>query len=146
MIEQEFLGKMVRRMAGLDDFPKFQPEAEGELVLICAKFARSEAHLRGVIDEVMEVFTKCPKPSELRALLDRDRQEKVVPNCIHCHGSGWRIVERDGKSGAARCHCGSVPRAPGEAVETPDRRAPGHSSDLTGFSGFDFSEYFNKKQ
>ncbi|MBZ5605947.1 MAG: ATP-binding protein [Acidobacteriia bacterium] len=35
------------------------------------------------------------------------------PNCPHCHGEGWRIVERDGMSGAARCECASVGRSDG---------------------------------
>src|SRR3979411_1357748 len=25
--------------------------------------------------------------------------------CPHCGGSGWKIVEREGVSGAERCHC-----------------------------------------
>jgi DNA replication protein DnaC len=36
------------------------------------------------------------------------------PNCVHCGGTGWRIVERDGLSGAARCDCVSANR--GEAL------------------------------
>ncbi len=32
------------------------------------------------------------------------------PNCVHCGGTGWRIVERDGLSGAARCECFSSNR------------------------------------
>jgi hypothetical protein len=27
------------------------------------------------------------------------------PSCAHCSGTGWRIVERGGKSGAIRCDC-----------------------------------------
>jgi DNA replication protein DnaC len=32
------------------------------------------------------------------------------PKCVHCGGTGWRIVERDGLSGAARCECFSSGR------------------------------------
>ena len=31
--------------------------------------------------------------------------------CPHCGGSGWKIVERDGASGAERCDCRSIDRA-----------------------------------
>lgn len=131
MIAQNFLERQIRRMAGLDDFPKFAPEAEGELVLIAAKYARSEAHLHGVINEIMAVWTKCPKPAELRAQLDLGRGEFVNADCLLCRGSGWRIVEKDGQSGAARCQCGSVPAAPGAGIRYSDARRAGHTSGLT---------------
>lgn len=123
MIKLPFREKQIRRMAGLDNFPKFEPEAEGELTIVAGKFGRSEAHLRGVIDEVMATWTKCPKPSELRNLLDRDRAELVDVNCKLCRGSGWRIVERGDVSGAERCRCGSIPRPPGESVPDTARRS-----------------------
>src|SRR6266540_4020892 len=31
--------------------------------------------------------------------------------CPHCGGSGWKIVERDGVSGAERCNCPEGDRA-----------------------------------
>jgi DNA replication protein DnaC len=31
--------------------------------------------------------------------------------CPHCGGSGWKILERDGASGAERCNCGESERA-----------------------------------
>ncbi len=37
------------------------------------------------------------------------------PNCPHCGGTGWKIVERAGMSGAARCDCVSVGRNEGLA-------------------------------
>jgi len=130
VISLDFREQQICRMGGLDDFPKFQPEAEGELVIVAGRFGRSEAHLRGVIDEIMAVWTKCPKPAELRALLDRDREEKVDVNCPLCQGSGWKIIEVEGNSGAARCHCGSIPRPPGGSLPYADKRHFGHSSDL----------------
>jgi DNA replication protein DnaC len=33
------------------------------------------------------------------------------PVCPHCGGSGWKIVERDGSSGAERCVCRDAERA-----------------------------------
>lgn len=30
------------------------------------------------------------------------------PNCPHCNGTGWRIVERNGMSGAAKCDCAAA--------------------------------------
>jgi|SRR5579883_242988 DNA replication protein DnaC len=35
------------------------------------------------------------------------------PNCPHCGGTGWKIVERDGMSGAARCGCVTAGRSDG---------------------------------
>ncbi len=32
------------------------------------------------------------------------------PNCAHCGGTGWKIVERAGMSGATRCDCVSLGR------------------------------------
>ncbi|MEQ1949601.1 MAG: ATP-binding protein [Bryobacteraceae bacterium] len=32
------------------------------------------------------------------------------PNCPHCSGTGWKIVERGGLSGAVRCECGVTER------------------------------------
>jgi hypothetical protein len=115
-MEQDFLERQIRRMAQLDNFPKFDPEAEGELVIIAGKHGRSEAHLRGVIEEIMSVWTTCPKPSELRSLLLLGSDEPVNLKCKDCGGSGWKIIERNGISGAARCQCGSVPRHTGESV------------------------------
>ncbi|HWZ31948.1 MAG TPA: ATP-binding protein [Bryobacteraceae bacterium] len=43
------------------------------------------------------------------------------PNCPHCAGTGWKIVERSGMSGAARCDCASFGRNDGlvEAARIP---------------------------
>lgn len=38
------------------------------------------------------------------------------PKCAHCGGTGWKIVERDGLSGAARCDCFSSDRGEGLAA------------------------------
>jgi DNA replication protein DnaC len=35
------------------------------------------------------------------------------PNCPNCAGTGWKILERDGMSGAARCECVSLGRSDG---------------------------------
>src|ERR1700730_15706561 len=32
------------------------------------------------------------------------------PECPNCSGSGFKIVEKNGASGALRCDCGTVPR------------------------------------
>ncbi len=103
MIAEEFRWKQIRRMAGLDKYPKNEPEAEAELVIVAGKFGRSEAHLRGVIDEIIGVWTKCVKPAELRSMLERDRGEFVDPHCIFCAGSGWKIIEKDGAKRYGYC-------------------------------------------
>ncbi len=33
------------------------------------------------------------------------------PNCPHCNGTGFRIIERGGLTAAAKCDCGAVDRA-----------------------------------
>jgi DNA replication protein DnaC len=35
------------------------------------------------------------------------------PKCPYCGGTGWKIVERDGMTGAARCDCATVQRPEG---------------------------------
>lgn len=35
------------------------------------------------------------------------------PKCPHCGGTGWKIIERDGMSGAARCDCAAIHRPEG---------------------------------
>lgn len=115
MIDQIFAFKQIRRMGGLDGYPRYEPEALAEITTLAGRLARSEDHLRAVIDGIIELATVFPKPSELRKLLDRGREETVNLSCPLCGGSGWKIVERDGVSGAARCVCGSVPRPPGES-------------------------------
>jgi hypothetical protein len=55
-------------------------------------------------------------------MLQRDREEVVNLNCSDCAGSGWKIVDKDGTSGAERCHCGSVPPAPGIAPPGKSRQ------------------------
>ncbi len=116
MIPEQFRWDQVRRMAGLDGYPKKEPEAEAELVIVAGKVGRSEAHLQGVIDEVMAVWTKCPKPAELRGLLLMAQHSFRDMDCTFCGGSGWRIVERESVSGAERCACGSVPLPSGRGV------------------------------
>lgn len=112
-VDFEVAKKQISRLAGLDDYPQYYPEAEIELVRIAMRYAASEAHLESTINEVCEVWLNCPKPAELRGMLQRERQEFVNRACPHCAGSGWKIVERKGISGVARCPCGSIPRDPG---------------------------------
>lgn len=122
----EFAKSQIKRMGGLDDFPAFAPEAEDELALVAAKRANSETHLRATVDEILAGWTKCPKPSELRAMLDRNRVEHVIASCSDCNGSGWRIVSNGHSTGAERCPCGSVPAPPGvtPALGKPEKRKP----------------------
>jgi len=136
MISKDFTEKQIRRFGGLDDYPRWSPEGEAELVIVGRKFSRCEAHLQTIADEVIAIWTKCPKPSELRSLLERDHSDFVDPQCVFCAGSGWKIVEKDGVSGAARCPCGSVPPRPGLAPPWPeeDTRKRGDISDFTKIS------------
>ncbi len=136
MITQKFAEKQVRRLGGLDDFPKFAPDAEAELVIMARKYGRSDAHVLAAFDEIISGWTKCPKPSELRHLLDRDRGEFSDVNCIFCAGSGWKIVEKEGISGAARCSCGSIPVRTGTTPpEAPRKRSGGAGASGTTKAG-----------
>jgi len=118
---QEFVRGQIRRMASLDGFPAFYPEAVGELVIFSAKHGRSEEHLTGVIDKIMSEWTKCPKPCELRTLLDVGKPQIVKLDCPECEGSGWRM-HRNG--GAERCPCGSRPLPPSDDIVYDKREKP----------------------
>lgn len=115
---EEFLDLQIRRMGGLDGYPTFEPGGYAELVRIAGKFGRSEAHLRAIMDEVIDTWTKCPKPSELRAMLEAGKPPSPVKiDCPNCEGSGWRLTENAaGLTGATRCECGTAPRGDSNMV------------------------------
>ena len=128
MIARSIIEEQIRRMGGLDGYPAFEPGGYAELVRIAGKFSRSESHLSAVMDEIMETMTKCPKPAELRALLDLGRPEPVVHrDCANCGGSGWMIVAN---GGAARCPCGSRPLPPSADAPYDKREKPARLKDF----------------
>jgi hypothetical protein len=106
MISSVKIQEQIKRMGGLDNYPSFEPGAFAELVRVAGKHARSEEHLVSIMDEIMENYIKCPKPLELKALLEVGKPAFVKQDCPDCAGSGWTYAKN---GGAMRCPCGSVP-------------------------------------
>lgn len=113
MIEnREFAKRQLRRMSGLDGFPQ-EPEAAEELLKAMMTFPIERDAEEFVTDWIAR-NPVCPKPSNLRRTTGPEQREWVPswaekkPQCPTCSGTGWRIVERNGMSGAQRCACTEV--------------------------------------
>ena len=77
----------------------------------------AEAQASWLVETARETFTKWPGTAALKQLfhdkfskrvLPREQETEFVnrgPICALCSGTGWRIIERNGTSGAARCSC-----------------------------------------
>jgi hypothetical protein len=81
-----------------------------ELGKALKKHAQSEDHASRIIDYLMESRWR-PTPVQIHEAAEQvpvDRPAQLTApkaNCVMCGGSGWKIVERGGLTGATECAC-----------------------------------------
>jgi hypothetical protein len=127
MINAEFAGKQVKRLAGMRGYSR-EPEALKELVKalqISASEDQAKAVISGFVEEAT-TETPCPGPGDIRrAVKAMTEENRPDPACHICGGDGWRTITKAGYSGSDRCVCWAPRPARGfEAVPLPG--SPGY--------------------
>jgi hypothetical protein len=103
----------LKRLAGYYGYQ----DVKFELLRVLGKHAASDEHAERIVTLILDTrrpnengFLTCPTPAELidyAAQVPSTTGQMRLPdrNCTMCLGSGWRVVERKGISGADRCPC-----------------------------------------
>ena len=108
------LKAQISRLGQMRGYPR-EPPALRELVL-ALRTASTLEQATGVITALLEQATTetwCPMPGDIQRVCNALRLPFLPdPACGTCDGSGWRIVERGGLSGADRCTCWARRPAP----------------------------------
>jgi hypothetical protein len=104
MVKPEFASEQIRRLAGLNYYPREDDYAPALKELVeAARGADSEECLKTAISAILYDAEDCPKPADIRRVVrvenDRARElaesqrkesEKRGP-CEFCHGTGWAV-------------------------------------------------------
>lgn len=110
MISENFAKEQLAR---IKDLPFAPVSVDGLRELRNAlMMAENEGMARAVVQTVLDDFTHCPTPAEIRGLMqqkiERDRPGGWQPSestCV-CGGTGFVIVQiKPGYTGAKRCSC-----------------------------------------
>jgi hypothetical protein len=132
MISAQEAAPQIERLSGLDRYPRGhdQTAAVRELRL-AAQSAVTVEILRLVVDDWLATQRECPKPVDMKRLVgDRNKQYEAstarrVPDCPECGGVGFKIVERNGYSGAKPCVCRKPAAVTTGAGDGEQRQTPG---------------------
>jgi hypothetical protein len=95
MISKNLAEMEIRRLSGLDFFPRVQ-DAVNELVAAIRE-ADDELQAHKAITEFTQSESQCPKPADIARVLHslRQREKKASwlegKSCPHCSGSGFRM-------------------------------------------------------
>lgn len=123
-ISLEFATTQIARLSGLPNWPRFD-EARLELVNALRTTARSEAHAKNAIDELVR-SARCPTPDEVIRTTWGLLTDDEYRQCARCGGSGWVHTERiisgvryDFSAPCRKCR-GAV--APDAAQQTSSKR------------------------
>lgn len=89
MIDPVKASKQIKRMAGLNFFPR-EDESVKELRL-ALETARSEAIAERVVTDWVGIESDAPKPAQLRSLVheQNEKQQQREKKCERCSGCGW---------------------------------------------------------
>lgn len=99
MIDITFATEQIRRLGGLNYFPREYPAALEELIQV-AMTAETEEACRKAFDSILYDSDDCPKPSDIRRVIAVEnekareiaRTERTAPKtCPLCNGYGIKI-------------------------------------------------------
>jgi hypothetical protein len=103
----------LKRVAGYHGYE----DLKYELLRVLKSHASSNEHAERIVTHILDTrrpnengFSSCPTPAELidyalQVPASLDQRRNPDKNCSVCGGSGWRIVELKGISGAEKCQC-----------------------------------------
>lgn len=93
--ERPEIKKQVMRLWALN-FPPREKETLQEYVDTLAVCCRSTAHVKAVVDRVMESVSGCPAPAEFRRIAAELASTFTPPKpfCEACGGQGFVVVKR----------------------------------------------------
>jgi hypothetical protein len=95
MIDQNIAAEQVRRLSGLDHYPRGEDQKAGLRELRkTAEAAHSAKVLERVIDDILATTNRCPAPAHLRAALweEGEKHKEKQATCPKCGGTGWTII------------------------------------------------------
>lgn len=125
MITRDLAKKQIRRLSG-QPFFKADEFAMRELVDTLVAVAEDDGHAQSIVSECLGLVDEderpvCAAPQDIKRIAFQTRRTELRPQaeCPRCSGSGWRVRERNGFSGAERCDCWK--RAP--LSDAPDYRS-----------------------
>lgn len=90
-----------------------------ELLRVLKKDVASDEHAERIMTYILDTrrpnengFISCPTPAEMKDYSDQvptrlNQRKDPDKNCRFCSGTGWRITEYRGLSGADKCACTS---------------------------------------
>ncbi len=125
MTFRKFVIEQVARLTAFESFARLPEDGKREFVNVLTDKAgeprgRDRSALdwldeipaqrvRAVVNECLE-FEAMPTLADMRAVWLRlfPPLSKLSKDCPDCAGTGWKIVERNGIEGAARCECAKM--------------------------------------
>jgi hypothetical protein len=113
---------LFRRYHGFPDLESVEGQREASnLIDAFEQYCVSDDHARAVGAELLTTQTYCPKPVDIKSAAQQFHgqfhQTVIGVVCGNaCGGSGWIVVEKDGRAAAEYCSChpgrGSRPQQP----------------------------------
>ena len=111
---RQFCQAQIERLGGA--FPNFQfLREDGVRELVDWLEAKSAGDVGTAMSFVTEIcdFEERPSIATMNAVWLRMFPPVVKfapPDCEHCAGTGWEVVQRGNVEGVKRCRCGGMPR------------------------------------
>jgi hypothetical protein len=115
MIPAAIAKKQVMRLGQLMGFPRDNAPALEDMVAAFEKMAESKEESEACVAAFMEnadASTRCPLASQVRRWFNefgsqkqKEESRRRTSTCGRCGGTGFRIIERGGLTGAAECEC-----------------------------------------
>lgn len=105
-ITRRFAAKQIGRLRGRMYDP--QESQLDDLIDALMAGAESPEHATEAIDKLADdSIGECPTRADINRVLHETRRTERRPlaECSQCGGSGWRIMEKRGVSGAEKCDC-----------------------------------------
>lgn len=100
-----------------------RPESAVEIAVALKRYGRTEHHVKGIVQYLLDTCTFFPAPVAVRDAAEMCPHEPPVkyrtpnPDCAFCGGSGWNVIAE--KNAADICPCRII------GAELPPNREPG---------------------
>jgi hypothetical protein len=111
VIDKKVANEQIERLSGLDWYPRKDDFPAFKELSLALQSAESEFIAAHVINEWLASEVQCPKPAELRRLVNSENEKreaertKNLKNCKLCGGTRMIIVQVGPYTGAKDCEC-----------------------------------------